>query len=69
MSQFDSCSLCHVHRERNSVADLLAKDSTNSCYGAVFLRHPPAHIVPAVLDDIAQVGSIISVGLSSSSPS
>lgn len=56
MRSFAFCSLNHVHRERNFAADLLAKDSVTSSRGTVFLRHPPAHLVQTLLDDMIGVG-------------
>lgn len=46
MLQFDSYMLpFYVHREKNYVADLLAKYSTNSSYGTMFFRHPRSYCV------------------------
>lgn len=59
MQKFGSCSLHHVHGERNTVVDILVKDSLSSSRGTVLFRHPPDHIIPAVLDDIADVTKAI----------
>ncbi|KAL6130466.1 hypothetical protein ACLB2K_068845 [Fragaria x ananassa] len=52
LQQFNSAQVSHVHRERNSVADLLAKNSTSNTHGICYLHAPPAFTTEAILDDI-----------------
>lgn len=65
MQRFESCSIHHVHREKNVVADILAKDSISSARGTRLLRHPPAHLIPAILDDITGVAQVRLLALNS----
>lgn len=56
MQLFDYCNLSHIHRERNAVADILAKDSIGISRGTVFFNSPPAHLAHVVFEDIAGNG-------------
>lgn len=40
----DHCSLSHIQRERNVVANILAKGSILDDVGLHILTHPPTHI-------------------------
>lgn len=59
------CSIHHIHREKNVVADILANDSISSERGTRLLRHPPAHLISAILDDIAGVALVRLLALNS----
>lgn len=50
---FEICQIHHVHRECNSVADALAKDSCNLSRGTTLFCSPPYHIARLVVDDIS----------------
>lgn len=52
MQLFYSCHLSHIHRERNAVADILAKDSLSQQRGTLFFDSPPAHIAQTAFGDI-----------------
>ncbi|XP_062006018.1 uncharacterized protein LOC133723218 [Rosa rugosa] len=52
MNEFVSIQIKHIHRERNSVADLLAKNNTLLAKGVCTLHDPPALVTEALLDDI-----------------
>lgn len=52
MQQFDYCTISHIYRETNHVADLLAKDSIFNSKGIHLFPSPPRHIVLALLDDL-----------------
>lgn len=52
MQLFDSCHLSHIHRERNAVADIMAKDSLSQQRGTLFFDSPPAHIAQTAFEDI-----------------
>ncbi|PRQ49757.1 putative ribonuclease H-like domain-containing protein [Rosa chinensis] len=49
---FDFIQIKHVHRERNMVADLLAKNSTSHAKGVCIFHDPPALVTEDLLDDI-----------------
>lgn len=53
MQLFDSCLIQQVHRERNFVADALAKESFDLPRGATFFCSPPSHLACMIYDDIA----------------
>ncbi|KAL6138041.1 hypothetical protein ACLB2K_063329 [Fragaria x ananassa] len=55
LQYFASVHVKHVHRERNMVADLLAKNSTLNAQGICYLYEPPAIVSEALLDDIVGV--------------
>jgi hypothetical protein len=55
MNWFVSCSLSHIYRERNMVADGLAKRSVDQDLGICMVPSAPDFIIPALLDDIAGV--------------
>jgi hypothetical protein len=52
MKAFNNVQLRHIYRERNWVADILAKNSTTNSHGLCTLREPPAMVIEALLDDI-----------------
>ena len=52
MQDMGNVQLHHIHRERNMVADLLAKNSTSNALGICTLHDPPSCIIEALLDDI-----------------
>ena len=52
MNSFSSCSVKHIHRERNVVADCLAKRSFNQEIGIFVLPSMPAFAALPILDDI-----------------
>lgn len=53
LESFDSCSISHIHRERNMVADCLAKRSLDAEFGLSRLPTMPEFVVNAVIDDMA----------------
>ncbi|KAL6199615.1 hypothetical protein ACLB2K_029399 [Fragaria x ananassa] len=55
LQHFASVHVKHVHRERNMVADLLAKNSTLNAQGICYLYEPSAIVTEALLDDIVGV--------------
>lgn len=55
MKFFDYCVIQHAYRERNTVADMLAKDGINMPRGTCFFTSPPAHTSQAVFEDITGV--------------
>ena len=52
MMSFEQVQLLHIHRERNSVADLLAKNSPSNALGICTLHEPPSFVTETLLDDI-----------------
>lgn len=52
MNLFSSCSVKHIHRERNIVADCLAKRSLNQDIGSCVLPSMPTFAAIPILDDI-----------------
>lgn len=63
MKLFESCRVQHILRERNTVADILAKGRLSLPRGTVFFTCPPASASHAVFDDIAGTGRIRFKGL------
>ena len=56
MEKFDHCMLYHIYRERNVVADSLAKSSILGATGLHILTEPPTHIDHMLKDDSAGIG-------------
>lgn len=52
MESFSSCSIKHAHRERNMVADGLAKRSIDKDLGVCLLPEIPDFACTSVLDDV-----------------
>ena len=52
----DHCRLYHIYRERNVVADTLAKGSIHDAAGLHILTDPPTHIDQVLKDDCAGTG-------------
>lgn len=52
MNNFAACSLRHIHREQNMVADCLAKHSLTQDIGLWGSPSVPDFAVTALLDDI-----------------
>ena len=67
MSRFGSCSLSHVHRERNMMADCLAKKSIDQEIGICRLISVPDFAIPTLLDDMTGFARPRSMGAASSS--
>ncbi|KAL6125591.1 hypothetical protein ACLB2K_073647 [Fragaria x ananassa] len=65
MQHFDFVQIKHIHRERNMVADLLAKNSTLNAKGICIFNEPPDLITNALLDDIVGVTRCRTVNTSS----
>ncbi|KAL6205116.1 hypothetical protein ACLB2K_022380 [Fragaria x ananassa] len=55
MQHFDFVQIKHIHRERNIVADLLAKNSPLNDKGICIFNEPPDLVTNALLDDIVVV--------------
>ncbi|KAL6130338.1 hypothetical protein ACLB2K_068718 [Fragaria x ananassa] len=55
----------HIHRERNMVADLLAKNSTLNAKGICIFNEPPDLVTNVLLDDIVGVTRCRTVNTSS----
>lgn len=53
ISYFSSCSISHVHCERNMVANCLAKRSIDADFGLYRLPTVPDFVVDAIMDGIA----------------
>ena len=53
LQQFDSIQVYHIRRKRNTVADILAKNSTLNAHDICYFQKPPVIIIEALLDDIA----------------
>ncbi|KAL6202993.1 hypothetical protein ACLB2K_026697 [Fragaria x ananassa] len=53
LQQFDSIQVNHIHRERNTVADILAKNSIMNAHGICYFQEPPVIVIEALLHDIA----------------
>lgn len=53
MTKFVQCSINHIHREKNMVADCLAKRSIQNEVGVCKLPSAPAFAAQAMLDDVA----------------
>jgi ribonuclease HI len=52
MNNFNHCSVSHIHRERNMVADCLAKKSIDHEFGLCRLTTMPVFVRSSVLDDL-----------------
>ncbi|KAL6198760.1 hypothetical protein ACLB2K_028549 [Fragaria x ananassa] len=65
MQHFDFVQIKHIHRERNMVADLLAKNSTLNAKGICIFNEPPDLVTNALLDDIVEVTRCRTVNTSS----
>ncbi|KAL6188945.1 hypothetical protein ACLB2K_040335 [Fragaria x ananassa] len=65
MQHFDFVQIKHIHRERNMVADLLAKNSTLNAKGICIFNEPPDLVTNALLDDIVGVTRCRTVNTSS----
>lgn len=53
INSFRTCNLVHIHREKNRVADYLAKRSIDQEIGMCVLYSAPVFVIPSILDDIA----------------
>ena len=53
ISQFVSCSISHIHRERNMAADCLAKRSVEADFGLCRLPDMPEFAAATIMDDMA----------------
>ncbi|KAL6203406.1 hypothetical protein ACLB2K_027106 [Fragaria x ananassa] len=53
LEQFDSIQINHIHRERNTIANILAKNSTLNAHDICNFQKPPVIVIEALLDDIA----------------
>lgn len=67
MNQFGSCSLSHVHRERNMLADWLAKKSIDQEIEICRLPTAPDFAISTLLDDMTGFAKPRSMGAASSS--
>ncbi|KAL6140699.1 hypothetical protein ACLB2K_058995 [Fragaria x ananassa] len=65
MQHFDFVQIKHIHRERNMVADLLAKNSTLNAKGICIFNESPDLVTNALLDDIVGVTRCRTVNTSS----
>ncbi|KAL6202860.1 hypothetical protein ACLB2K_026564 [Fragaria x ananassa] len=65
MQHFDFVQIKHIHRERNMVADLLAKNSTLNAKGICIFNKPPDLVTNTLLDDIVGVTRCRTVNTSS----
>ncbi|PRQ31855.1 putative ribonuclease H-like domain-containing protein [Rosa chinensis] len=52
MNHFESCSIKHIHRERNMVADILAKHSLDNELGVCRMDTNPPFMNQVLMDDI-----------------
>ena len=55
LQDFKSAQIKHIHRERNVVADILAKNSTCNSHGIVYFTEAPACVAEALVDDMMGV--------------
>lgn len=53
ISWFATCSISHIHRERNMTADCLAKRSIEADFGLCRLPDMPEFVAAVLLDDMA----------------
>lgn len=55
MRNFGAVEVCHVYREQNKVADLLAKHSLLHEFGLMIYERPPGSLLETIKDDKAGV--------------
>lgn len=56
MEKFDHCSLKHIHKERNVVADILSKGTIFDVVGLHILTQLPTCIDQVLKEDCAGIG-------------
>ncbi|KAL6145633.1 hypothetical protein ACLB2K_056319 [Fragaria x ananassa] len=57
LQQFDSIHVNHIHHERSTIANILAKNSTLNAHGICYFQEPPVIVIEALLDDIVGFAS------------
>ncbi|XP_040374675.1 uncharacterized protein LOC121052843 [Rosa chinensis] len=52
---FEDCTVAHVYRAVNMVADVLSKCSLDIDIGTIYMEQPPPQVINAFLDDLSEV--------------